>query len=242
MARPLIIHSHGRLVDFLDRAHIPTAALSFHHIPAVKDAIESLGIPHPEVGLILLKDTAVGLNHPLQPGETVHVYPTFSHPHIPANPIPQTPRPPRFMCDVHLGALARYLRMVGFDTRYRDPDPGDAWLAQTAGTEARVMLSRDIGLLKRRVVHFGYFPRETQPKRQLREVVALFGLKPFFRPFTRCAGCNTPLIAIHKAEVHHRLPPRVAASFDAFSTCTQCDKIFWMGSHYDRMLDMVGQL
>lgn len=141
---------------------------------------------------------------------------------------------PRFIADVHLGRLAAYLRLAGFDTSY-EPPWDDALLAKRSADEARVLLTRDRGLLERSIVTRGYFVENTNPRAQFAELVERFGLRPLMRPFTRCARCNTLLLAVPKAAVLDRLQPRTKLLHDEFLECPSCRRVYWRGSHHARI-------
>ena len=181
--------------------------------------IESIGIPHTEVGRIE------------RDGDLIRVYP----------PDPERLDKPHFILDQHLGRLAAYLRMLGFDVLHTVPSP-DEQLAATSSREDRVRLTRDVGLLKRKEVRRGYFVRSTNPRTQLAEVVHRFSLLQSVAPFTRCIHCNTPLRPVDKALIVDQLPDRVAEVFDEFTQCPTCLRVYWKGSHYDRMQALIAQM
>nr|WP_254200305.1 Mut7-C ubiquitin/RNAse domain-containing protein [Lysobacter sp. MMG2] len=164
---------------------------AFDGTPSVKDRIESLGVPHTEVDLILVDDEPVPFTHRLTGGERVAVYPMFERFELgEGNRLrPRPLREPRFVLDVHLGRLASYLRLLGFDTLYRN-DYDDDELLMISCTQHRILLSRDTGLLKRSALTHGAFLHATDPRRQLREVCDRFQLDARIDPFTRCARCN----------------------------------------------------
>lgn len=213
---------------------------SFQHefpgSPAVKDPIEALGVPHTEIDLILVDGESVAFSHRLCGGERVAVYPMFEAFDIaPLTQVRLRPlREPRFVLDVHLGRLAAYLRLLGFDTLYRN-DYADPEIARIALREHRIVLTRDIGLLKHNAISHGAFVRETAPMRQLREVLDRFQLDALIRPFSRCALCNGPVELVEKSAVRAEVPERVYAYCDDFSRCLDCRRLFWPGGHYERM-------
>jgi uncharacterized protein with PIN domain len=176
----------------------------------------------------------------VRPGDRVPVYPAFtSIPSTDAPPLrPARPVPARFVCDVHLGALARRLRLLGFDTWYRS-DTDDAELAGVSAADDRILLSRDRGLLMRGNVTHGYCPRSDKPDDQAREVVSRFRLGGEVRAFTRCVNCNGRLRSAAKAEVQGALAPRTRAEHDRFVRCADCGQVYWPGSHVDRMAAFV---
>jgi uncharacterized protein with PIN domain len=198
----------------------------------VKDLIEGLGVPHTEVDLVLVNGASAGFGHKLAGDDRVSVYPVFEALDISsmARVRPEPLRVTRFAADVHLGRLAGYLRLAGFDTLYRN-DWTDPELVETALREGRIILTRDRGLLMRAAVTHGYLVRSTAPREQLAEVVGRFDLCSSFRPFTRCSVCNGLVEAVAKAEVLEVLPARTAARCEAFWRCGGCGRVYWKGTH-----------
>jgi uncharacterized protein len=192
----------------------------------VKHMIEALGVPHTEVGEVLVNGEPAPFDLLLEDGDDVCV--------PPVRPAVLAPGEARFVADAHLGGLARLLRMAGFDTLY-DNEIDDDEVEAFAGTGGRIALTRDRELLKRRGVLRGCYVRSTRPEQQLREVFARFGLAPAMRPFSLCLACNVPLRPRAKAEVLDRLPPSVRAAHDTFLGCPRCGGVFWQGSHWQRM-------
>jgi len=143
--------------------------------------------------------------------------------------------------DVHLGRLAAYLRMLGFDSAYRNC-AGDAELARISAEQERILLTRDRGLLKHSAVTRGYWLRQTDSRRQAAEVVRRFDLGRRLRPFTRCMACNERLRPASKAEVQERIPPLIAARHEEFRECPACRRVYWEGSHYQRMQGWIEEL
>jgi uncharacterized protein with PIN domain len=199
----------------------------------VKHAIESLGVPHTEIGRILIdgEDVALWSRQPRE-GDLVEVFPH-------STPIELADH--RFVLDGHLGRLAAYLRMLGFDTWYHHP-ADDALLASVASGEKRLLLTRDVGLLKRNEVERGYMVRSAAPLEQLREVWERYALGAHVRPFTRCMVCNGELRPSASEEVKDLLPPRIRETKTEFSRCMNCGRVFWRGSHYARMLGWIEEL
>jgi uncharacterized protein with PIN domain len=144
----------------------------------------------------------------------------------------------RFVLDTHLGQLAAYLRMLGFDTLYRN-DYQDDELARISSQEERILLTRDRGLLKRRIIIYGYYVRESDPQRQVVELLRRFQLASRVRPLRRCIGCNGLLHAVHKEDVVDRIEPKTRAYFEEFSACATCNQIYWKGSHYEQMRQFI---
>lgn len=232
---------YEELNDFLPVAVRKRSFL--HHFggtPAVKDVIEALGIPHTEVDLILVDGRSVRFDHKLRGGERVAVYPMFERFDI--RPIyrlrPRPLRTPRFVADVHLGKLARFLRLLGFDTHYEN-SLDDAALVRISLRERRTLLTRDLGLLKHRGLTRAYWLRATDAERQVGEVVAAFSLVSESRPFTRCMTCNGPLEPVSRASVADRVPPRVHRAFRKFVSCGRCRRVYWRGTHFKRLNQLV---
>ncbi|MBW4493850.1 MAG: Mut7-C ubiquitin/RNAse domain-containing protein [Oscillatoria princeps RMCB-10] len=207
---------------------------------SIKDTIESLGVPHTEVELILVSGEPVDFSYIVADGDECSVYPVFESLDIsPALRLrPQPLRQTRFVLDVHLGKLANHLRMLGFDTLYRNDYP-DEELAEISSSEGRILLTRDTGLLKRSIVTHGYYVRETNPRRQLIEVLRRFDLLGSIIPFCRCVRCNVLLEAVPKEAIIDRLPPQSGDLYDEFSRCPSCEQIFWKGTHYERMQEFI---
>jgi len=210
----------------------------------VKDAIESLGVPHTEIDLILVDGVSVGFDRRLRGGERVAVYPEFERFDItPIHRLRPAPlREPRFVADIHLGTLARYLRLLGFDTRYGNELVDDAELAELTSREKRVLLTRDVGLLKRKVVERGQWLRSRDPEQQVEEVVAALHLQRAITPFTRCMACNGVLAAVARADVEGLVPPRAFRRFRAFKQCVDCRRVYWRGTHFARLQRLVAKV
>lgn len=202
----------------------------------VKNAIEALGVPHTEVEVVLVNGESVDFSYLMREGDQVSVYPKFeSFDVTPLLRVREQPlRELRFVADAHLGGLARLLRMLGFDTLYSNTI-SDQQIRDLAAIEARVVLTRDRELLKRKEITHGCYVHSLKPQRQLREVVQRLQLEAMARPFSLCLNCNWPLTPIAKHAVLERLPEKVAAHYDAFSTCSSCERVFWEGSHWERM-------
>lgn len=235
---------YAELNDFLPPNRQGVAfTLSLERPAAVKDVIEAIGAPHTEVDLILVNGVSVDFNYRVQDGDRISVYPVFES--LDISPIirlrPQPLREMRFVLDVHLGKLALYLRVLGFDTLYRN-DYGDQELAAISATDHRVLLTRDLGLLKRGAVTHGYFVRATDPERQVIEVVRRFDLFGALAPFGRCLRCNTPLEHVEKGAILDRLLPKTRLYYHEFRLCPTCGAIYWRGSHHDRMQGLVARV
>lgn len=233
---------YGELNDFLPLARRQkTFPHSFELSAPVKDMIEGMGVPHPEVELILANGESVGFDYLVRDGDRISVYPVFESLDVSSlvrvRPAPL--RQPRFVLDTHLGRLAAYLRLLGFDTLYSN-HAGDHELARLAG-QGRILLTRDTGLLKHASVTHGYYVRETEPRRQAAEVVRRFQLEPLIAPFTRCLRCNEPLQRLQGGPPPS-IPEGVRERHREFWRCPGCGRHYWQGSHYHRMKSWVNAL
>jgi len=215
----------------------------FYGKNTVKDAIQSFNVPHTEVDLIIVDGNSVGFDYMLQPEDSVSVYPVFES--IDISPLlrlrPKPLRQPAFVLDVHLGKLARLMRMAGFDTLYRN-DLDDPEIIDISVKEHRTILTRDIGILKHNLVTHGYWMHNTDPEKQFQEVIGRFDLKGETDTFSRCLKCNGLLVEVPKDEVYDKLPECVKEHFNEFWQCTSCGNVYWKGSHYDRMKEKISKL
>lgn len=222
----------GNLNDFLPFAHRhrEIECLCAESATA-KHMVEALGVPHTEVGAITVNGEESSLQYLLQEKDHVVVHP-LSYPVRVS--VQMRHALPTFLADAHLGGLARLMRMAGLDTLYdnaiRDDD-----LVRVAMEEHRIILSRDRELLKRRTVVSGCYIRSLKPAEQMAEATERFDLARYMRPFTLCLHCNLPLAPVDKASVHDKLPPSVRALHTEFSGCPCCQRIYWKGSHWQRM-------
>jgi uncharacterized protein len=235
--KQVVFRFYAELNDFLpsEKKDIPFVH-SFLGSPTVKDRIESIGVPHAEVDLILVNGNSVGFDYQVVNEDEIRVYPACEltqGAHV-SQVRPKPLRKIRFIVDENLGRLAVYLRMFGFDAvcekRYSDPD-----LAEISWKKGRILLTRDIGVLKRKSVIHGYWVRQTDPRLQLGEVLKRFDLLPLKKPFQRCIRCNELLKSVTKEEVLNRIPPKTQTFFDEFFFCGKCERVYWKGSHFQKM-------
>jgi uncharacterized protein with PIN domain len=234
----------GSLNDFLKHAHRhSTITYPVREPAAIKDVIEALGVPHPEVDMIASNGCAVDFGYLLRDGDVIQVFPVgdadrpAALAHLSLRPSPA----PCFVLDAHLGTLARRLRMLGFDTRYRN-DYDDVELAQISGTTGRILLTRDRGLLKRGAVLHGYYVRMTDPRMQVSKVLERFKLHGTFVPFGRCTRCNGELEVVALSEIVDQVPPKTRAAFEEFRRCVSCARIYWPGSHFEAMRRFIDEV
>jgi len=208
----------------------------FRGTPAIKDVIESLGVPHTEIELVLVNGEPRGFEHHLQDGDRVSVYPVFESVDV-SGAVRLRPGPlrdPRFVLDVHLGKLTAHLRLLGFDCDY-DAGREDEELARRSADERRILLTRDRQLLKRVVITRGYWVRSQQPEEQAAEVLRRFDLTGMAAPFTRCLRCNGPLTRAKLDEHAARIPEGVRPRISELTLCEACGRLYWKGTHYERL-------
>jgi uncharacterized protein with PIN domain/sulfur carrier protein ThiS len=234
------VRLYGPLNDFLAPAQRHAALpVCFAGSRSVKDLIEGLGVPHPEIDLILLNGESVPFESAVENGDRVAAFPRFHAVDIAevTRVRPRALETTRFLLDGHLGTLARRLRLVGLDAMCPAGADDDV-LATRAAHEDRILLTRDRALLKRRLVTHGYFVRETRPHRQLVEILHRYD-PLVLEPFSRCLHCNLPLEEVSKAAVESRLLPRTREHYGHFQTCRGCGRIYWEGSHWTRLAHAV---
>lgn len=239
----IYLRFYEELNDFLPQEkHKCTYAIPYNEPRSVKDLIESQGVPHTEVDLILVDGRSVGFDYNVSPGERVAVYPKFESFDI--GHVSRLKRPPlrhpTFIADVHLGKLVRHLRLLGFDCLY-NREWHDAELAEISAAQNRVLLTRDRGLLKRSIIDHGLYIRSDDPAQQLREVIRRLDLKDQIRPVSRCLECNGKLQSVSKTEVKHRIPKWTFRSVDEYQQCQNCGKVYWRGTHWKRLQRIIGQ-
>ena len=203
------VRFYAELNDFLPvHRHQRTFTYEFCGTPSVKDTIEAIGVPHTEIDVILVDGRSVDFDHLLHGGERVAVYPVFERYDVsPLTRLRPAPlRVTRFVADVHLGTLARHLRLLGFDTTW-GRDLGDEEIVAIANDEQRIILTRDKGILKNGLVTHGYWLRNTDPLKQLDEVVCAIDLAGNINAYTRCMECNGELQSVERAAVAPLVAP-----------------------------------
>ena len=209
----------------------------------VKHAIEALGVPHTEVELILANSESVDFSYVVQEGDRISVYPVFES--LDVTPVLKVRAEPlrrtRFIADAQLGGLAKYLRMLGFDALYENGYT-DAQVARISADEQRIVLTRDRALLMHKLISHGCYVRGTRPRQQLEEVVSRLDLYRAIKPFSRCLRCNRKLEPVATEAICDRLPPGSASFYCRFWICDKCDRIYWEGSHWRRMEQVIGDL
>ena len=227
---------HTGLEAFLPRARRGTSFTSeLARAATLKNAIEAIGIPHTEVAAVRVNGVLATLARIVRSDDAIEVFGWTDTGAI--QPIPHF----YFVADAHLGALARYLRMLGFDTLHSDTI-ADSDIRLLAAEQHRVVLTRDRELLKCTDVLAGCYVRALKPEQQLREVASRFDLARHARAFTRCLRCNTLLAPVDKHSVVALLPESVARAHETFYRCGGCARVYWPGSHHARMQEALQRM
>jgi uncharacterized protein len=228
---------YEELNDFLPaRKRKKLFPYEFRGNPSVKDAIEAIGVPHVEVDLIIVNGLSIDFSYKIKDSDTVSVYPVFesldiaSVTHLREKPL----RDLKFISDIHLGKLTKYLRLCGFDTYYHT-DLSDQEIINLAISEKRIILTRDKELLKNKKITHGYWVRSGNTHEQIKDIIQRFDLKKSITLFTRCLDCNGLLNDVTKKEIIDRLLPKTRQYYRKFKKCHNCDRIYWNGSHYHCM-------
>lgn len=241
VSREIEIRFYAELNDFLPAERRQRGFCSeFYGTPSVKDTIEAIGVPHTEVDVILVDGRSVGFGHLLRGGERVAVYPVFER--FDVSPLtrlrPKPLRVTRFLADVHLGALARNLRLLGFDTLW-ERDLEDETIIEIARDQQRTILTRDKGILKNGRVTHGYWLRNTDPLCQVEEVVRAIDLASDIQPYTRCMACNGELRPVERSAIARSVPLQVFLVYRDFKKCPRCQRVYWKGSHVRRLDEII---
>jgi len=232
---------YAELNDFLPHSYRQIRfPQDYSRIATVKQLVKSLGVPHTEVDLILVNGRSVSFNHLVKNGDMISVYPVFESLDISSlgRLRPKSLRETKFILDAHLGKLATYLRLIGFDTLYRT-DCQALELARISGAQSRILLTKDRTLIKRNPVTHGYCVRSRRPRDQLIEVVKRFDLLDSLEPFKRCLSCSCLLRSVEIEKIAHRLPANARSRSDEFTTCVGCKRLYRQGYHYQRMCEFL---
>ncbi|MFC1467293.1 Mut7-C RNAse domain-containing protein [Verrucomicrobiota bacterium] len=235
---------YEELNDFLPRLQRKkTIPYRFNGHPAIKDSVEALGVPHTEIDLILVNGASVSFEYPLQHSDRVAVYPVFESLDI-SSVVKLRPEPLRrtaFVLDVHLGKLARLLRLLGFDVLYRN-DYEDAEIIRLSLEEHRIILTRDRQMLFNKTITHARWLHSVYAERQAREVLERFDLYGQVRIFHRCTLCNGMVRRVEKSAVIDQLEPLTKRYYDEFCQCADCGRIYWQGTHYEKILRKLARL
>jgi uncharacterized protein with PIN domain len=192
----------------------------------VGHVVQAAGVPMTEVGELRLDGVPTQATARPRPESVVQVAAVRRPQPVPSG---------GFLLDVGLGTLARRMRLLGLAAAWSN-DAADADLATRAAAEDRVLLTQDRGLLMRRGVP-GALVRGSRPDEQLADVLDRFA--PALAPLTRCTACGAGLEPVAKADVADRLPPGTRRTFDDFSRCPACGRVYWHGAHARRIDELI---
>lgn len=239
-----IFRFYEELNDFLPRHRRKTDfVLTSTDKRSIKDAIESLGVPHTEIDLILVNGKSVDFKYILQDQDRVSVYPVFESLNIAdVTRLRKLPlRKSKFIADINLGKIAKYMRVLGLDLFF-DPMLSPREIVEISKTENRIILTTSRKLLKFKDVSHGIFVRPGPTVQQIKRIIDYLDIKNVVAPFSRCLRCNSLLTAVPKEEIVERIPPKARATCDAYAWCVTCDKIYWKGTHCIHMQTVVNKI
>ncbi len=235
---------YEELNDFLPKSKRKTDfEAEFEEKRSIKDMIESLGVPHTEIDLILVNGKSVDFKYLLQDKDGVSVYPVFEAlditgvTHLRKIPLRKT----RFIADNNLGDIVKYLRVLGFDV-YFDASHSPREIIEISKRESRIILTRSKNLLKRKEVTHGLYIYPGATGEQVKRIVDFLDIKSGIEPFSRCLLCNNRLKTIAREEIADRIPPKTKAHCNEYTHCKCCDKIYWKGTHFmnmSKVIDMI---
>lgn len=210
---------------------------------SIKDMIESLGVPHPEVACIQVNGKYIDFSYIVEDGDKINVYPVSLKKSLKpsVSVLPEPLKVARFVLDVHLGKLANSLRLLGFDTLYLN-DYDDEELSIISSTQERILLTRDKGLLMRSIVSHGYYVRHTNPQKQIVEILQRYDLFQSVSPFSRCIRCNGLLNSVPKSAIFDKIPENVKMQRYEFYHCEDCEQVYWKGSHYEKLQQFIEEV
>jgi uncharacterized protein with PIN domain len=244
LSKQITIRFYEELNDFIQRDFRKKDINHYYAVKTtVRDIIESYGVPHTEPDLVLVNGHSVGFDYLPEAGDRVAVYPRFESfdigqlTKLRSEPLRQI----KFILDVHLGKLAKKLRMLGFDTLYQN-DFEDQEIINISLTENRIILTRDLGILKNKSVTHGYFVRSQQPNKQLNELIQRFDLVSSVKPLSRCIDCNGQIQIVDKNKILHLLKSNTKKYYKEFYQCSNCNKVYWEGSHFHKMVKQIETL
>ena len=210
---------------------------------SIKDMIEALGVPHTEVDLILVNNLSVDFSYILHDNDRVSVYPVFELLNIThitrLRKIPL--RRNRFIADINLGDIVKYMRVLGFDV-YFDSTLSNRNIIEISNQNNRIILTRSKKLLKFKAVSHGLFIRPGTTTQQIRHIIDYLDIQEDIKPFSRCLKCNTLLVAVQKKDILDRIPEKTKEYCHDYGLCPSCDKIFWKGTHYMNMKKVLGPI
>lgn len=239
MNNKAILIANGSLGDFLDLTETHRHIVFFELHPSAKDLIEAQGIPHTALFKLEINGKEKTLDYNLQDGDEISVYPFETVNKNTFDPIFSSPT--SFIVDVHLGKLARTLRLLGFNAQFNTSWDDDD-IIRLSNSAHGMILTRDIELLKNGDTKYGYWIRSTDPDQQIKELFQRFSLRNQIKPFSRCMKCNGLLEKVRPDEVEDRIPPKVKKWHSIFYKCSNCGQVYWKGSHFNKLEQKVAAL
>lgn len=232
--RSATVRIHGSANDLLPPHRRDRPFVVEFELPiGLRDLIQSIGVPWVELSTASVNGTAAGPATRIDDHDLIEARSRY--------PLAEPPAEPGFLLDVHLGRLAHYLRLFGFDTAHSQ-DATDPELVERSIAESRVLLTRDRNLLMHGRLATGSFVRATDPRQQISEVAERFALGEIATPLTRCLACNGNLQELPAAEAAPLVPASVAQNHTEFTTCPDCGRVYWKGSHYQRLLAIIEEV
>jgi uncharacterized protein with PIN domain len=210
---------------------------------SIKDMVESLGVPHTEVDLVLVNGKSVDFTYILQDGDRVGVYPVFESLNIEnVTRLRKIPlRRTKFIADINLGDIVKYMRVLGFDLCF-DQALSPRQIIEVSEKENRIVLTKSRKLLKFKDVTHGIFIRPGTTEQQIKRIIDFLDIEDQIKPFSRCLRCNNLLKTVPKESIADRIPPKTRAFCDEYSYCKPCDKIYWKGIHFIKMKRLVDSI
>ncbi len=210
---------------------------------SVKDMIESLGVPHTEVDIILVNGRSVDFNYILREGDKISVYPAFEKPDIEdlVHLCSTFPSHTKFIADINLGDIVKYMRVLGFDV-YFDPSLSPREIIKYAKRYGRTIITKSRKLLKFREIDNGLLLYAGTTEEQIRGIISRLGLKRSVKPFSRCLRCNKVLVNIAKEKIEDRIPPKTRSFCDRYAYCKDCNRIYWEGTHVFEMRKLINRI
>ena len=239
--KPVEIVLHGSLTDFISAKDKEKTSLiiNFKLSPSAKDVIEAQGIPHTAIYKLQVNGSKKSLDYHIRAGDTLKVFPFEMA--DPGDYVTVYSSPSAFIANGHVAKLGRDLRLLGLDTLI-ETNSGDQRIINLSNKERRMILTRDLNLLKNGSARFGYWVRSTDPEMQLKEVLHRFDLRKQMKPFTRCTTCNGLLKEVSLEKIADKVPPKVKEWCSKYKQCNRCGKIYWKGSHYEKLKEKVEQV
>lgn len=241
MTKQATLQINGSLRDFIDsgKPGKTSVHVAFEMNPSAKDIIESQGIPHTAVFGLMVNGNSKTLDYNVKNGDKIKPLPFEM---VSADELDEIQiSPSRFMTDIHLGKLSKKMRLLGLDTLMADKSD-DQEIISLSNAEQRMILTRDIGLLRNGKTMYGYWIRNTEPEKQAEELFERFELSDHINPFSRCMECNSTLQEVPLSEVKKQVPPKVQEWKSDFYRCSGCGKVYWKGSHYQKLKERVEKL